>query len=43
MSCNTSDAKGGLAGTYGFDLTDKAVVVFRYGKIQDRHDLSTFS
>jgi hypothetical protein len=42
MSCNTSDPKGGLAGTYGFDLTDKAIVVFRYGKMQDRHDLTTF-
>jgi len=42
MSCATQDAKGGLAGTYGFDLTDKAVVVFRYGKIQDRHDLATY-
>jgi hypothetical protein len=42
MSCGTNDPRGGLAGTYGFDLTDKAVVVFRYGKIQDRHDLTKF-
>jgi hypothetical protein len=43
LSCYKSDAKGGIAGTYGFDMTDKAVVVFRFGKIQDRHDLQTFS
>jgi hypothetical protein len=43
LSCYKSDPKGGIAGTYGFDMTDKAVVVFRFGKIQDRHDLQTFS
>jgi hypothetical protein len=43
LSCYKSDAKGGIAGTYGFDMTDKAVVVFRFGKIQDRHDLQMFS
>jgi hypothetical protein len=43
LSCYKSDPKGGVAGTYGFDITDKAVVVFRFGKIQDRHDLETFS
>jgi hypothetical protein len=43
LSCYKSDAKGGIAGTYGFDMTDKTVVVFRFGKIQDRHDLQTFS
>ena len=43
LSCYKSDAKGGIAGTYGFDLTDKGAVVFRFGKIQDRHDLQTFS
>jgi hypothetical protein len=43
LSCYQSDAKGGIAGTYGFDMTDKSVVVFRFGKIQDRHDLQTFS
>ena len=42
LSCYTSDAKGGLAGTYGFDLTDKTVVVYRFGKVQDRHNISTF-
>jgi hypothetical protein len=42
LSCYKSDAKGGVAGTYGFDITDKAVVVFRFGKAQDRHDLATF-
>jgi hypothetical protein len=43
LSCYKSDPKGGIAGTYGFDITDKTVVVFRFGKIQDRHDLQTFS
>lgn len=43
LSCYKSDAKGGIAGTYGFDMTDKAVVVFRFGRNQDRHDLQTFS
>jgi hypothetical protein len=43
LSCYASDAKGGLAGTYGFDISDKSVVVFKFGKIQDRHDLKTFS
>jgi hypothetical protein len=43
LSCYKSDPKGGVAGTYGFDMTDKAVIVFRFGKIQDRHDLQTFS
>jgi len=42
LSCYKSDAKGGIAGTYGFDITDKAVVVFRFGKTQARHDLATF-
>jgi hypothetical protein len=42
LSCYTSDPKGGLAGTYGFDLTDKAVVVFRFGNAQDRHTVNTF-
>lgn len=42
LSCYKSDAKGGIAGTYGFDMTDKTVVVFRFGKVQDRHDLQTF-
>jgi hypothetical protein len=43
LSCYKSDAKGGIAGTYGFDMNDRSVVVFRFGKIQDRHDLQTFS
>jgi hypothetical protein len=43
LSCYKSDAKGGIAGSYGFDMTDKDVVVFRFGKIQDRHDLQTYS
>jgi hypothetical protein len=43
LSCYKSDAKGGIAGSYGFDMTDTNVVVFRFGKIQDRHDLQTYS
>src|SRR5262245_55760388 len=43
LSCYRSYAKGGIAGSYGFDITDKNVVVFRFGKIQDRHDLQTYS
>ena len=43
LSCYSSDPKGGLAGTYGFDLTEMSVVVFRFGKMQDRHDVRTIS
>jgi hypothetical protein len=43
LSCYKSDAKGGIAGSYGFDISDTSVVVFKFGKIQDRHDLKTFS
>jgi hypothetical protein len=42
MSCSTISASGGLPRSYGFDLTDRSVVVFRYGMAADRHVVKTF-
>ena len=42
ISCSTIEPAGGLPKTYGFDMSDRTVVVFRYGTVHDRHDLRTF-
>jgi hypothetical protein len=42
ITCSTIEPAGGLPRTYGFDMSDKSVVVFRYGMVHDRHDLRSF-
>ena len=41
MTCSEIEPAGGLANTRGFDISDRSVVVFRYGAAHDRHDLKT--
>jgi len=43
ITCSSIEPAGGLAHTYGFDMSEKSVVVFRYGTMHDRHDLKTFA
>src|SRR5262249_61936019 len=42
ITCSTIEPAGGLPRTYGFDMSERTVVVFRYGTAHDRHDLQTF-
>ena len=42
MTCSEIEPAGGLANTRGFDISDRSVVVFRYGTAHDRHDLKTY-
>ena len=43
MTCSEIEPAGGLANTRGFDISDRSVVVFRYGTAHDRHDIKTYS
>ena len=42
ITCSSIEPAGGLPRTYGFDMSDTAVVVFRFGTMHDRHDVKTF-
>jgi hypothetical protein len=42
ITCSSIEPAGGLPKTHGFDMSDKTVVVFRYGTMHDRHDVKTF-
>jgi hypothetical protein len=42
VTCSTIEPAGGLPNTYGFDMSDTSVVVFRYDAAHSRHELRTF-
>ena len=39
ITCS-EDEPAGVPKTYGFDMTDRLVVVFRYGSAHERHDVA---
>jgi hypothetical protein len=42
MTCSVATAKGGIPKSRGFDISDRSVVVFRYGVQDDRHPVRTY-
>jgi hypothetical protein len=42
VTCSTIVPAGGRPNTYGFDMSDSSVVVFRYDAAHVRHELRTF-
>jgi hypothetical protein len=42
ITCSTIVPAGGRPNTYGFDMSDRSVVVFRYDSAHARHELRTF-
>jgi hypothetical protein len=42
VTCSTIVPAGGRPNTYGFDMSDSSVVVFRYDSAHARHELRTF-
>jgi hypothetical protein len=42
VTCSTIVPAGGRPNTYGFDMSDSSVVVFRYDSAHVRHELRTF-
>jgi len=43
MTCSSIVPAGGIPNTQGFDMSIRSVVVFRYGAMHDRHDVSHFT
>jgi hypothetical protein len=43
ITCSSVTPAGGVPNTHGFDMSDRSVVVFRYGSMHDRHDPKTSS
>ena len=43
ITCSSVTAAGGVPNTHGFDMSDRSVVVFRYGSMHDRQDPKTSS
>jgi hypothetical protein len=42
LDCATITPKGGIPNSHGFDLSDRTLAVFRYGRTNDRHVVRTY-